>query len=773
LDDGSLAAKDLALAKQLDPHDPTPWLYSAIHEQQENRFNSAVAELRQSLRLNDNRQVYRSQFLLDEDRAVRSANLAKIYQHNGMTEVAVREATRAVEGDYSNASAHLFLANSFDALRDPKEIALRYETAWFNEQLLAHLLSPVGGGPLSQFVSQHEYSKLLEADRVGGSAIIEARSDGYRSAQASVFGTRGRSSGGLDWWYRRDQGTRVNNDNTLREVSGQMKFQASAVDVIYGLVKWRNQKNGDLLQNYRNEPGNPGLRFEEKQEPGLALAGWNRRWAPGVHTLFLGGRLAAEQVLNTPGFIPALLVRDPGFLQPEFLRPTANGVLEYTAPELRNATIPPVAANPDGSLKLSPDFQRALAPFLGRGPVTAIDFFTDRRSELFTRRKFEIYSGELQQIWQRRRNTLLAGGRWQSGNFDTRARLDITNPALVPFTMAPAVLQNVSADFRRHSVYAYDFFRAVSWLTLIAGGSWERQERPDNFRLPPVNDRQVKNERTNGKLGFNAAAAKWLRIRGVYSEATGGVTFDESVRLEPVQLAGFNQAFRTIISESLVGSVEGPVYRNAGMSLDGELSPRAWWGASFNNLEEDVERTVGALDLIIAPVFPRGRAVLPGGITQKLHYREAVAVADVHQLIGRQFAVGATYRFTRAELRNTSPEIPVVLNPYADEYDRATFEELTLNVNWNAPSGWFARGEGNWYSQDLHGTAGDQVKISLPGDHFWHLTLQLGRRFQRNRHELSAGVLNLTDRDYHLSPLTYTRELPRERTLFVRCRFGF
>src|SRR4030095_4815995 len=135
-----LARKDLDLAQQIDPNDPTPRLYSAIDNQLENRYNEAIDDLQESLRLNDNRRVYRSRFLLDQDRAVRSSNLAKIFQNNGMNDVALREATRAVESDYTNASSHLFLSNAFDALRDPTRISLRYETAWFNELLLANLL---------------------------------------------------------------------------------------------------------------------------------------------------------------------------------------------------------------------------------------------------------------------------------------------------------------------------------------------------------------------------------------------------------------------------------------------------------------------------------------------------------------------------------------------------------------------------------------------------------------------------------------------------------
>ena len=52
-----LAAKDLRLAQQLDPNDPTSWLYSALIHQQNNQANAAVRDLEQSKALNDNRLV--------------------------------------------------------------------------------------------------------------------------------------------------------------------------------------------------------------------------------------------------------------------------------------------------------------------------------------------------------------------------------------------------------------------------------------------------------------------------------------------------------------------------------------------------------------------------------------------------------------------------------------------------------------------------------------------------------------------------------------------
>ena len=78
----------------------------------------ASANLEKSIHLNDNRAIYRSGFLFDKDRSVRHANLAALYKNVGMTEVSLEEARRAVLSDYLNPSAHLFLSNSINALRD-------------------------------------------------------------------------------------------------------------------------------------------------------------------------------------------------------------------------------------------------------------------------------------------------------------------------------------------------------------------------------------------------------------------------------------------------------------------------------------------------------------------------------------------------------------------------------------------------------------------------------------------------------------------------------
>ena len=60
-----LPASSSRIAKELDPLDPTAYLYDAIRKQTENRPVEALRELEKSIELNDNRAVYRSRLLLD------------------------------------------------------------------------------------------------------------------------------------------------------------------------------------------------------------------------------------------------------------------------------------------------------------------------------------------------------------------------------------------------------------------------------------------------------------------------------------------------------------------------------------------------------------------------------------------------------------------------------------------------------------------------------------------------------------------------------------
>ncbi len=170
----ALAGDQFALARQLDPNDPTPWYYDAIRKQIGNRPGEALADLEEARTRNDNRSVYRSRLLLDQDQAARSASKARVYSDLGFDQLAVATAARSLSTDPDNFSAHRFLAESY-ALRPRHEAARVSEllqsqlrqpvnaTPLLTQQSEANLLVPFTGGPMA--ASSHEFNPLFLRDR--------------------------------------------------------------------------------------------------------------------------------------------------------------------------------------------------------------------------------------------------------------------------------------------------------------------------------------------------------------------------------------------------------------------------------------------------------------------------------------------------------------------------------------------------------------------------------------------------------------------------------
>ncbi len=98
------ASEQLSSAKELDPLDPTPWLYDAVRKQTVNLPNEAFQDLERSMELNDNRAVFRSRLLLDQDLAARSVNLARIYDELGFSQKALTEGFKSLSSNPADFS---------------------------------------------------------------------------------------------------------------------------------------------------------------------------------------------------------------------------------------------------------------------------------------------------------------------------------------------------------------------------------------------------------------------------------------------------------------------------------------------------------------------------------------------------------------------------------------------------------------------------------------------------------------------------------------------
>ncbi len=423
LGDFRAAQKEFRLAEQLDPNDPTAWLYSALDLWQHNRLNEAIRSLEHSVDLNDNRAIFRSRLLLDDDRSVRSADLAALYGDVRLPEVSYHTAARAVSDSYANFSGHLFLADSYEAMQSANSFDLRLETPRQSELLVANLLAPPGGGNLSQLLSQREHLQFFDPRPVGLSSLTQYGSQGDWRQAGTVFGTIDGFSYAFDALYENLNGQQPNGQSEQRRLMLTLKQRVTADDEAYFQIGNYKAESGDVANYYDPAAATPGFHVEEEQTPTL-YAGWHHTWAPGSHTLFLAARLEDQLSLFDPD-------KDILFLLTGLFGPPVNQVQS-------GPVVPPVDLN----------------------------FASE----------FTLYSTELQQIWETANTSLIVGGRWQSGDVDSSATMT---------RILPATDEQVSSSLERGDIYAYGTWQILDPLRLVAGVSYDHLTYPKNVDLPP------------------------------------------------------------------------------------------------------------------------------------------------------------------------------------------------------------------------------------------------------------------------------------------------
>jgi Flp pilus assembly protein TadD len=715
----SLAVKELQLAKNLDANDPTPWLHSALINQNNNRVNDAIRDLEKSEELNDNRSVYRSQLLLNQDHAVRSANLANIYSDAGMTDVSVREASRAVTYDYASYSAHLFLANSYEVQRGYAGSNLRYETPAFSEYLIANLLAPVGAGPLSPIVSQQEYSPLFEQDRLGLVSQTEYLSRGAWQQNFAQYGTYETFNYSLEGIYVSDPGQRNNNDFEEKALSLTLKQQITPQDTAYFNINGFRRDAGDISQVYDPANGNTALRTkEETEDPNLAV-GLHHQWSPGVHTLLLLGRQ-----VDTFSFTNA----NAGALVTVF----------------------------DGSDIL--------------GAVITQDSMKVRNSQT-------LYSAELQQIIEQPDHSTVFGGLYQHTDFtirDFEQSFDVDIFTTPPYSFPPTIADmHVDTDFQRASVYGYHSWQILDPLLLVGGLSYDWMSLPQNLFSPPfANGKQETKSQVSPKAGFIWTPVRNTVVRGAYARSLTGASIDQGYRLEPTQVAGLNQSYRSLASESLVGSTPGASLDTYVLSAEQKFATGTYVAVTGELLYSDASREIGTYYYDVNLDNPYG-VLTDKTLKENLDYQEESLLVTVDQLLDREWAAGVRYRLTKAELDESLADVP---EPPADpgryiqprQHLDSLLHQVNLHLNFNHASGLFSSFEAIWYYQSDTGFTSGQ-----PEEDLWQFNLLGGYRFCHRRATLELGVLNITDQDYRLDPLTVYNVLPRERTFVTRFQFSF
>jgi tetratricopeptide (TPR) repeat protein len=282
-----LDTEQFAIAKQLDPNDPTAFLYDGIAKQTENRPVEAVQDLEQSIELNDNRAVYRSRLLLDKDRAARGTSLARAYKDLGFTQLGVNESTGSLAVDPSNASAHRFLADTYSGTR-------RHETARVSELLQAQLMQDVNINPIQPSVSAtnlnivtiggpatpgfDEFTPLFQRDTTQFNATGFGGNNDTHGGEAVVSALYGGLSLSAGGFHYTSDGWRDNNDVEENIYNVFAQWAVSPVLNLQAEYRHRETEEGDLAFNFDPDDFVKNKSVDREQE----VARFGLRFSPST-----------------------------------------------------------------------------------------------------------------------------------------------------------------------------------------------------------------------------------------------------------------------------------------------------------------------------------------------------------------------------------------------------------------------------------------------------------------------------------------------------------
>lgn len=300
-----LASTQFDLARERDPNDPTPWLYDAIQKQTQNCPVEALHDIQKSIELNDNRAVYRSQLLLDQDEAARGSSLARIYDNLGFEKRALMETAKSLSFDPSSHSAHRFLSDAYVNIP-------RHEIARVSELLQAQLLQPINVNPVQPRMAIadlnlitgtgpaalgfNEFTPLMERNKAQLIASGIYGSHGTRGDEVVLSGVYDRASVSFGQFHYQSDGFRFNNDQTHNIYNAFMQYAVTPKFNIQAELRRRETKHGDLLMDF--DPENFSSDYRRKLDEDVARIGARYALASNQDLIFSGKYIDRSELID-------------------------------------------------------------------------------------------------------------------------------------------------------------------------------------------------------------------------------------------------------------------------------------------------------------------------------------------------------------------------------------------------------------------------------------------------------------------------------------------
>jgi tetratricopeptide (TPR) repeat protein len=519
-----LDGREYAIAKELDPNDPTPWFYDAIRKQTTNRPVEALHDLQKARELNDNRAVYRSKLALDSDLAARSAAVARVYNDLGFQQRGLFEGWMSVNTDPTDFSGHRFLADTYAALP-------RHKIARVSELLQSQLLQPINITPIQPVLGEsnlflisaqgpanlsfREFNPLFNRNRVAVQAASlygqnenDLPDDDTWAGEGIVSGIYKSLSFSAGYSRFDTNGFRPNNDQQDDIANIFVQWEVTPKTSIQGEYRYRETDRGDTQLRFFTDDFRPDRRHH--QDLDTWRLGFRHSFSPSSNLIGNFAYSKGELSFFELGFIDPAIIGIP-FPPPPYLEET---------------------------------------------------FLVNDEAE--------SRSGELSYLFRSQYVNAVAG----AGYFDiedTNTTFDAViypgfPPFIPPFTLFSGSV-TTNTDVEHTNLYLYGYIKPIENLILTVGASGDLFEAD----AKETNDFDIDEDQFNPKFGIIWNPLPNTTLRGA-AFRTFKRTLITNQTLEPTQVAGFNQFFDDFTATDAL------VY---GGAVDQKFSQSIYGGAEF------------------------------------------------------------------------------------------------------------------------------------------------------------------------------------------------
>ena len=695
------AATEFAIAKDMDPNDPTPWFYDAILKQTTNRPIEALHDMQKAIELNDNRGVYRSTLLLDEDAAAKSANMARIYQDLGFDRVALKQAWTSLGHDFTNPSAHRFLSDTLQGRP-------RQRVARASELLQAQLFQPINTVPVQPQLTSENIGIL---NSTGPGSISSTEYDPLFTSNGAHIFLNG-AIGSND--TRTDNAIITGVYDQFSMSLGQFQFQTDGF-----------RKNDDFKQNIYNAFAqvtiSPDLNIQVEFKREDVTAGDVPLRFDGFHrdNVFrkIGGNAFRSDFISNN-------------FRESFNQDTARFGLRYKIDPQQDfifsgffTRLKETDAVTTRKLSILPDFDLKTDEPIGNEHDTTTTTNIISRKEsgyqlegqyLFHPETFNVIAGfgfinldaEISKVIHKDRFT----------DFLPIAPQDALAPT---FSHTTPHKTSITRETNIYSGYVYSQFELSKQLTSVLGLSY------DNY-----SDGLTRKNQLNPKVGLTWNPTHWLTLRGA-AFRTLKKPLATKQTIEPTQIAGFNQFF---------DGNNGTTAWNYGFGIDLQLSKKLFIGGEllWRDTTQPVDETIINQDEFT-------ESVISNTVIKHQDGDESAHLAYLYWAPLSWAAFSSEYRFTKFRRDYTANSTD------SSDPRSVTTHQVPLSLNFYHSSGLFSKLSTTFVDQSIE-FVNSRNGLDKDNGNFWIFDAAIGYRLPKRIGSLSLEVRNLFDNNnfkYH------------------------